>query len=98
MLLAPSPAGVGCPRLGLVVGRKFGSSPMRARFKRLVREWFRQHKSWFGGPVDVVVLARGAAASKRLEGLHAELMQCQGRTQRGALEVLAKAASQADRE
>ncbi len=90
MLLAPAPPGVACPRLGLVVGRKFGNSPTRARFKRLAREWFRQHKDWFPGPIDVVLLARGAAPSKRLETLHAELMQCEQRTRRGACDVFAK--------
>lgn len=90
MLLAPAPPGATGPRLGLVVGRKFGHSPLRARFKRLVREWFRTHKDWFAGPVDVVVLARGVAPTKQLETLHAELLQCEQRTRRGAREVLAK--------
>lgn len=90
MLLAPAPVGVAGPRLGLVVGRKFGSSPLRARFKRLVREWFRHHKDWFAGPLEVLVIARGAAPDKSLDGLRAELMATEARAKRGARELLAR--------
>jgi ribonuclease P protein component len=47
--------GLGFPRLGLVVGKRFGNAVARNRFKRRVREWFRRNKAQIGGK-DVVVL------------------------------------------
>lgn len=55
--------GLGYPRLGLVVGRKFGGSVQRNLFKRRVRELFRRNKALLGA-VDVAILpAKGPEAA-----------------------------------
>ncbi len=45
-------------RLGLVVGRKFGNSPRRNRFKRILREAYRLNKNLLSNSVDIVVIPR----------------------------------------
>ena len=45
-------------RLGLVVGRKFGNSPRRNRFKRILREAYRLNKTLLNYGVDIVVVPR----------------------------------------
>jgi ribonuclease P protein component len=45
-------------RLGLVVGRKFGNSPRRNRFKRILREAYRLNKSLLNNGADIVVIPR----------------------------------------
>jgi ribonuclease P protein component len=45
-------------RLGLVVGRKFGNSPKRNRFKRIFREAYRLNKSLLSKGVDIIVIPR----------------------------------------
>jgi ribonuclease P protein component len=45
-------------RLGLVVGRKFGNSPRRNRFKRILREAYRLNKNLLSNGVDIVVIPR----------------------------------------
>ncbi|MBK9973800.1 MAG: ribonuclease P protein component [Planctomycetes bacterium] len=74
--------GLGYPRLGLVVSRKFGNAVARNRFKRRVRELFRRNKPLCGSR-DVVVLP-----SKRPEAAKASL----GELAESLLKLLAKAA------
>ena len=45
-------------RLGLVVGRKFGNSPKRNRFKRILREAYRLNKGLLNNGADIVVIPR----------------------------------------
>jgi len=45
-------------RLGLVVGRKFGNSPRRNRFKRILREAYRLNKNLLSNGVDIVVIPK----------------------------------------
>lgn len=54
--------GLAWSRLGIRIGRKYGNSPARNRFKRLVREAFRLHKSEFPAGYDVIVTPRLAKA------------------------------------
>ena len=50
-------------RLGISVGKKFGNSVQRSRFKRLVREVFRELRPEIDGSYDIIVAAR---PSKRI--------------------------------
>ncbi len=49
------------PRLGLVVSRKCGDSVTRNRWKRCIREAFRQSQHELPAGVDLVVLPRAGA-------------------------------------
>lgn len=60
-------------RLGITVGRKAGPSVKRNRFKRRVREWFRQHRSELSQPVDLIVIARRAGIDLSLAEITAQL-------------------------
>lgn len=50
-------------RLGVTVSRKVGNAVVRNHVKRRIREWFRSVNSAVGVPVDIVVIARQAAAA-----------------------------------
>lgn len=50
-------------RLGITTSRKVGSAPQRNRIRRLVREFFRRHRSRIAAPCDLVIIARPGAAA-----------------------------------
>jgi ribonuclease P protein component len=50
-------------RLGLVVSRRVGGAVVRNRLKRVIREWFRRSRETLSPNLDVVVVARPAAAA-----------------------------------
>jgi len=52
------------PRLGLTVKKQFGPAPCRNRFKRQVREYFRQNKGEFLG-WDLNVVPRNLQKGKK---------------------------------
>ncbi len=56
-------------RLGLVVGRKFGNSPRRNRFKRILREAYRLNKSLLNNGVDIVVIPRPGLTELTLKAI-----------------------------
>ena len=50
-------------RVGISVSRKVGNSVVRHRVTRLVRESYRLHENIFNSGLDMVIVARPAAAS-----------------------------------
>jgi ribonuclease P protein component len=61
-------------RLGITAPRSFGNAVHRNRFKRLVREVFRNHRTKFP-PVDLVVLPKKGAEPLSLEVVKKDLLQ-----------------------
>ena len=53
--------GLGITRLGITVSKKTGNSVKRNKVKRLIREFFRLHKTHFPQGYDVVVVAKKGA-------------------------------------
>lgn len=65
--------GQGFTRLGITVSKRVGNSVRRNRVKRLVREFFRQHKAFFPPGCDVVIVARKDADGLNFWKMKAEL-------------------------
>ena len=66
-----APNGLGRSRLGITVSKRVGRAVIRNRVKRLVREYFRQHKGLFSDSYDVNVIAKGGISdlsSERIRG------------------------------
>ncbi|KHE90813.1 MAG: ribonuclease P protein component [Candidatus Scalindua rubra] len=63
------PNGDSVSRLGLVVGRKFGNSPRRNRFKRILREAYRLNKSLLHYGADIVVIPRPGLTELTLKAI-----------------------------
>jgi ribonuclease P protein component len=51
-------------RLGVITSKKLGSSVVRSRARRLMRENFRRHQHDFRTPVDLVLIARSSIVGK----------------------------------
>jgi ribonuclease P protein component len=62
-------------RLGITVTKRFGNAPQRNRFKRLVREAFRHHRSELPPGLDLVVRPRSAALDATYEQVASEILQ-----------------------
>jgi ribonuclease P protein component len=60
------------PRLGLVVTRRLGKAVQRHRVKRLLREFFRRHKTGLPA-VDLVIMAKKGAAALGYHQVEEEL-------------------------
>lgn len=72
--VSTAPNGLNIKRLGLSVGaRAAGSSPVRNRIKRLVREFFRLNKGFFPEASDTVISARDGIAVKSYADVEKEL-------------------------
>lgn len=61
-------------RLGLVVSRKVGSSVVRSRARRLLRESFRLHQYKLARSVDLVLVARHSIAQLGLGGVEKDFL------------------------
>jgi len=85
LALAPSPHGPG--RVGITVTRKVGNAVERNRVKRLVREVFRRHRTWFPPGMDVVFIAKRGAPAVDYETLREELRRARRTLERRAAEL-----------
>jgi ribonuclease P protein component len=63
----------GSGRMGITVSRKVGGAVVRNRVKRWIRECYRRRHPEFPCAVDVVVVARPAAAAAGHAGICREL-------------------------
>ena len=70
LVLAPMAAA--SPRLGLVVTRRLGKAVQRHRVKRVLREFFRRHKTRLPA-VDLVIMAKKGAAALAYHQVEEEL-------------------------
>ena len=62
VILVADGDGQGRVRLGITVSRRVGKAVVRNRVKRRVREWFRRERAQMQRNLDIVVVARRAAA------------------------------------
>jgi ribonuclease P protein component len=72
VLVAPRRV-AGPPRLGITTSRKVGNSVVRNRVRRRVREWFRRERAGIRASLDVLVIARSAAAELESAALSSQL-------------------------
>ena len=54
-------SGPGITRLGITVSKKIGNSVKRNKTKRLIREFFRLHNTYFPQGYDIVIAAKKGA-------------------------------------
>jgi ribonuclease P protein component len=60
-------------KLGIVVTKRFGSSPQRNRFKRIVREAFRLAYPEFTTSFEILVRPRSKALEASMQNIQKEL-------------------------
>ena len=65
-------------RLGVTVSRKIGNAVRRNRVKRLVREFFRLHRSELQPAHDLLVIARAGAEKLSFKDVESELASTLG--------------------
>lgn len=66
-------SGLGITRLGITVSKKVGNSVKRNKIKRLIREFFRLHKTYFPQGYDIVIAAKKGANGQDLWKIKEEL-------------------------
>jgi ribonuclease P protein component len=62
-------------KLGITASGKYGSSPQRSRFKRLVREAFRTGRSLFPPHIEINVVPRQRAKGAKSSDIRSELIK-----------------------
>lgn len=62
-------------RLGVVTSKRIGSSVVRSRARRLMRECFRKHQWKFATPLDMVLVARNSIRGKMLADVEADFFR-----------------------
>lgn len=84
LVLLVMPNSLGHRRLGVTVSSKVGNSVVRSKIKRWFREIFRKQRALLPPEVDVVLIARGAAAESSLQGLTQDFEKAASLARRGA--------------
>ena len=76
-------------RLGVTVSRRIGNAVQRNRVKRLVREFFRLHRSELQPAHDLLIIARAGAEKLSFKDVESELARTLGirRTSDGGRDV-----------
>lgn len=82
ILVFGCPNGLSHPRLGLSVSRRVGGAVVRNRWKRLLREAFRQTQEGLPRGIDLVVVPRGTKVPS-LDELLESLVRLANRVARG---------------
>lgn len=67
--------GEGPPRLGAAVGKRQGSSVVRSRGRRVLREAFRACRPWVKEGLWIVAMLRSAGLESRTNEVYAELVR-----------------------
>ena len=62
-------------RLGITVSKKIGNSVVRSRVKRIIKEAYRLHEKDLLTGLDIVIVARTAAADKKSTDMEVSLMR-----------------------
>ena len=62
-------------RLGITVSKKIGNSVVRSRVKRIIKEAYRLHEQELLSGLDIVIVARPAAADKKSTDMEVSLMR-----------------------
>ena len=65
-------------RLGISVSKKVGNSVVRHGLTRLIRESYRLNEDMFSSGLDIVVIARNAAAGIRFAQVQSALLHLSG--------------------
>lgn len=66
-------------RLGVVTSRKVGAAVIRVRARRRLREAWRRNRHRFGGPYDVVIVARAGCDRAPWAELEGDLLKAAAR-------------------
>ena len=66
-------------RLGISASKRVGNSVVRHHFARLIREAYRLHEDMFIRGVDIVIVARNAAAEASYHDIEASLLRLANR-------------------
>ncbi len=77
--LARSESEAGAPRLGIATPRRYGGAVRRNRFRRLVREAFRELAAQLGS-FDYMVSPKRSLREPTLDGLRGDLLRASRRS------------------